>query len=180
MNRTLKSILSGCVLILSACSESQLNGSTEVSKCGENFDFLKAAETKARSSVYDDDNSVERLLWSYDKETKILSFMHDNLCTPCGDDWEVSLILTKDEDTYSLTSLAEDTSRITSYKCGSCRYDLKTTAEIEEQDAINLVFTKQTKSFDDKNGKTQIWSGKIDLTEESGEIVIKTGVECLL
>ncbi len=171
-------IMLGIVMLnLAACGSSQLNEKTEVSKCREDLPFASVAIKQALQAD-DADVQTERLLWAYDKGTKTLSLMHDNLCNDCGPDWEYSLALTKDDKGYSLVSLAKDTSK-DGYKCGSCRYDLKTSAVIDEDASINLTFTKKTDGYGDNNGEKKIWSGKIDLATGSGEIVINNNLQCM-
>ena len=178
MRKFLGAISIQFLLLLTSCGASQLNGQTEVSKCREDFTFTPAVITQALTNE-GADAATERLLWAYDKNSKTLSFMHDNLCHPCGEDWELSLILTKDENSkkYSLMSLAKDTSRATA-NCGNCRYDLKTSATITEDQTIDLAFSKKVVGYGDDKKDELIWSGKLDFAQGSGEIAIKNTYTC--
>ena len=181
MKKTYNTILVGVFIALAACSSNQLNEKTEVSECQENLPFAQVAITQALKTDSTTDSQTERLLWAYDEETKTLSFMHDNLCNTCGDDWEYSLILTKQDEKngYSLVSFLKDTSK-DSAKCWYCIYDLKTSAVIEEEQSINLTFSKKRDSFDDEKGEKEIWSGKIELAQRTGQIFISDNQKCLI
>ena len=179
MNKICNVMLCIALLSLVACGSNQLNEKTEVSKCRENLSFAQHAITQALETDSTTDSQTERLLWAYDESTKTLSFMHNNLCNTCGKDWEYSLLLTKDEKGYSLVSLAKDTSK-DSAKCWYCIYDLKTSAVIEEEQSINLTFSKKRDSFDDEKGEKEIWSGKIELAQRTGQIFISDNKKCII
>ncbi|MFA6471767.1 MAG: hypothetical protein WCU00_06980 [Candidatus Latescibacterota bacterium] len=132
------------------------NKNSRVSECGG---FTSASKTAADP----DTSSTEKLVWSYDKETRTLSLLNKRVSLNCCGAHSISAVRDGSDIVIKENDQPLDTGRC---KC-MCLFDFATEIEGLSEDAVSLrlELTVDSTLFNK-------WSGTISLTGGGSEITI--------
>lgn len=147
------------------------NASSRYSGCGgfgtTAYDLLAAVE-----------NCDEELVWSYDAAIKELTLTHRNTYFNCVFDDAGHIDVTVSEGTGTYTVLERGVSDM--WAACVCRYDIETKITDVVSGKITVTIkTSEEYMEEEGHGPEVAWTGSLDLTQESGTVLIFENPNCL-
>ena len=169
----------GAVLLMVGCGESDAAGeaanalavvSSAVSECGG---FGTASGALTDSSAVAGYCDAERLTWSYDKETGVLSLLNTRVVLNCCGDHGFTTTLAEN-GTYIVTETdyPEKTSTGSTDRCNCmCVFDYEISLDDIPSERVSLQLLRDVKEAE---SVATVWQGTLDLSESSTDNVVVT------
>ena len=152
---------------LASCDDGNDRVSVRYSGCG-------GFGTTAYNLLAVTENCDEELVWFHNKATNVLTLTHRNTRFNCAfdDHGKISVTVTEKGDAYTVEE--RGTSDI--WAMCDCRYDIE--MSIKDVDPVLTTMTVQTSQSYREEEPDLAWTGTLDLTQESGTILIYANPEC--
>ncbi len=138
----------------------------ELESVGQNPRVSECGGFNAKTRDDDSYCDAEFLRWSYNESSQTLSLLNQRVLLNCCGEHKFTVTHDRTRDVYVVDELDQP-------KNGSrcrcmCTYDWSTDVSVAPG-TINLELARHVS---DGDGRQVIWSGKIDVTETQGEVVI--------
>ena len=140
----------------------------QVSKCG-GFDIEK---TVFAGKDADESRKDEKLLWKYNKKSKVLTLMNKNVWLNCCGQRSVTVSLNEATGTYEIyetDTVESDGSEILRCDC-NCFFDFK--VKLSGMEVAKVKFKLFRTVSDAATPMSTVWKGSLDLNEGEGDVVI--------
>ena len=158
-------VLSG-ILLFAGCGESDIGENVRVSECG-GFEDRETVTFKEEEQKCD-----QLIIWEYNEKEEVLSILNQDVRLNCCGQHDVSI----EKNGASVVYTMIDNPNFGRCDC-TCSYDYSADIGNVSETKIDLsVFTDVAEN----DGPESVWEGTIDLSEESGTIVVKerSGDDC--
>ncbi len=161
----------------SSCWMPAMTADTQSGNIGENAEVSKCGGFNIEKTVFagkdaDESRKDEKLLWNYNKKTKVLTLLNKNVWLNCCGQRSVTVSLNEKTGNYEIyeTDIAEsDGSEILRCDC-NCFFDFRVKLSGIEIGKVNFKLFRTVSDAD--TPMSTLWRGSLDLNEGEGDAVI--------